>query len=605
MCIMQCKICGSNLVRGFTFCLECGTPVPPEMLEESGLPDRNIDRGPQEIEPPKISKYTEGQQTEDQVGDLRPQLIGDDQDRGEELQPQLVGGDIFEQGQALKPKLMGLGEDEAGEALKPKLIGGEEQTGSGEKVRAAMQNSSDDVSDTAVEKLIFCPNCGMHMQHNLNKCEICGMTLGNKPNNVPTTSSGIPLFNTEPDPFSGTGGLGNFTGGFGSISDEDVARIDNFANGNPDPMFNSGSSAFNVQATPNDFAHLTEQLANFSTAAGMPTIEKTKNTRIRQQAVPKGKDVEISDFSMSDDLESETIPMSDRHVPVLGDHSMEENPDEFINLDPFAFVSMSMDDDPPTPMPEAQSDIPEAVPVAQPQPTEIVPVIDNSRYDPVQPPSDAENALKETVPEKTAPEETSPFIAEETPVLSKYAAPSSANTEKSEAHKTVTAAPTQPEQQEQPIQQTQPVQQAQPSQQPQAVQAVRQEQPQAAPQVQQYQQMQPDEAPPRPAEKTKKCYACGRSMPAKDKFCPNCGRSMFGAPNPNLISNAPPPPPAKKKPVAAIVIAVIVLIAAVVAAVLFLPGKKSEAVGLDELSQVVSSTEQALLSDTVTEYFTS
>lgn len=580
--------------------MECGNPVPSEMLEESGLPDRNIDRGPQEIEPPKLSKTAGDQQTEEQVGDLQPKLIGDDMDRGEELKPQLMGGDTYEKGKALKPKLMGLGEDEAGEALKPRLIGGEEQSGSGEKVRATMQNSSADTSDTAVEKLIFCPNCGMHMQHNLNKCEICGMALGNKPNNVPTTSSGIPLFNTDPDPFSGTGGLGNFTGGFGGISDEDVARIDNFAKGNPDPMFNSGGSTFNVQATPNDFAHLTEQLANFSTAAGMPTIETTENTRIRQKAVPKGKDVEISDFSMSDDLTSETIPLSDRHVPVLGEHSMEET-DEYINLDPFAFVGMSMDEDPPMRMPEAQpeaAEFPEAVPVEQPQPTEVVPVIDDSRFDPIQPPPFAENA-----PEETLPEETSPFIAEAppAPVLSGSAMPSAVNTEKPEPPETVTEAPIQPPQQEQPVQQEPPVRQEQPIQQEQPVQQAVPQQPQAVPQEQQYQQMQPGEEPPRPAEKTKKCYACGRTMPAKDKFCPNCGRSMFGVPNPNLMTPAPPqPPPAKKKPVAAIVIVVIVLIAAVVAGIILL-GKKSEAIGLSDISQAVSSTEQALLSDTVTE----
>lgn len=600
---MQCKICGSNLVRGFTFCLECGTPVPPEMLEESGLPGRTADRGPQEIEPPKTSKSAEEPQTEESVGDLQPKLIGGDQERGEALKPQLFGGDAYEKGKALKPQLMGLGEEEAGEALKPQLIGGEDQAGGGEKVRATLQNSSADVSDTAVEKLVFCPNCGMHMQHNPNKCEICGMALENKTNYVPTTESGIPLFNTDPDPFSGTGGLGNFTGGFGSLSDEDVSRIDNFSNGNIDPMFNSGSSAFNVQATPNDFSQLTEQLANFSTAAGMPTIETTENTRIRQKAVPKGKDVEISDFSMSDDLTSETIPLGDRNVPVLGDHAMEDNPDEYVNLDPFAFVGMSMDEDPPISESRMEAAVPpEAIPAPQPTATAPAPVLENIGPAPIQPPSFAENAPKETVTEETAPINT-----EEAPALSVSAAPSFVGTERPEPSEQNMAAPTQTIRQEQPVQQAQPIQQPQAVQQSvQQVQAVQQaqptQQPQAVQQEQPAQQPQPNETAP----KTKKCYACGRSMPVKDKFCPNCGRSMFGAPNPNRMPNVPQPEPprAKKKPVAVIVIVVIVLIAAVAAAI-FLLGKKSEAVGLGELSQTVSSTEQALLPDTAAENFIS
>ena len=570
--------------------------MPSDMLEESGLPDRGMDRGPQEIAPPDTSKSAEAVQTDEHTGDLQPRLIGGDQDRGEALKPQLKGSDEYEQGQALKPKLIGPGEEEAGEALKPRLIGGEEQAGSGQKVKATLQNSSADVSDTAVEKLIFCPNCGMHMQRSPNKCEICGMVLVNKPNNVPTTSSGMPLFNTEPDSFSGTGGLENFTGGFGSISGMDAAPINNVTNGNTDPMFNSGSSAFNVQATPNDFSQITEQLANFSTVAGMPTIEKTENTRVRQKAVPKGKDVELSDFSMSDDLESETIPMSDRHVPVLGEHSMEDNPDDDINLDPFAFVGMSMDEEPPKQMFEEQpeaAELTELFPDPQPAPVTATlpapaPVVENIGPAPVQPPSIAENA-----PAVTVPEVTSPFIAKEAPVSNETAMPGFKGTERSEMPGPAAAAPVQPIQQEQPIRQAQPIQHEPPIQTVQQPQEIRQEQ--------QYQPMQPEAAPPRPAENTKKCYACGRSMPAKDKFCPNCGRSMFGAPNPNRMPSAPPPPKAKKTPVAAIVIAVIVLIAAV-AAVMFWLGKKSEAIGFDELSQIVSSTEQALLSDTVTEH---
>ena len=38
---MYCENCGKQLIRGYAFCIECGSPVPPEVLEEGGLPGRN------------------------------------------------------------------------------------------------------------------------------------------------------------------------------------------------------------------------------------------------------------------------------------------------------------------------------------------------------------------------------------------------------------------------------------------------------------------------------------------------------------------------------------------------------------------------------------
>ena len=37
---MFCENCGKQLIRGYSFCHECGSPVPPEVLEEGGLPAR-------------------------------------------------------------------------------------------------------------------------------------------------------------------------------------------------------------------------------------------------------------------------------------------------------------------------------------------------------------------------------------------------------------------------------------------------------------------------------------------------------------------------------------------------------------------------------------
>ena len=583
---MQCKICGNNLVRGFTFCLECGNPVPADMLEESGLPPRNIDRGPQE-EADGAAVVTDNlPQNDEEVSELKPKLVGGEQERGKALRPELKGGDEFDQGKALKPRLMGVGEDEAGEALKPRFIGGEEQTGGGEKVRATLQNSSDDVNDTAVEKLVFCPNCGMHMQHHPSKCEICGMALGNMPNNVPKSQSGMPLFNTEPDAFSGTGGFGGF-GGFGGLSDADVSSAVNFAGGNADPMFNSGSSAFNVQATPADFSRITEQLANFSSAAGMTNIEETQNTRIRQKAAPKGKDVELDDFSMTDDLQSESVPMSDSHVPVVGDYSMEDDPDDNLNIDPFAFVGMSMDEDPPMPLHQADDSFegipaaasveqqpepvpvkrPELAPIGQPEPVPEEQPAKRVSAEPVQPPSPFGRTVEEELDEQT------PFIAEESPV------PPEPISVKRPEPKAVDPfdAPRQPEPKSEAPRQT-----------------VKETPKQSARDIEMTPPVQAQPTAQKPAEKTKKCFACGRVMPAKDKFCPNCGRSMFGIPNPNIERPSPPPPKSKKPPIA-LIIAIIVAVIAVVVVIIVLSGSgKAAEIDFENAAQTVSDAELTL-----------
>lgn len=581
-------------------------PVPPEMLEESGLPQRNIDRGLEDAygdtETEKASQKTSGSsQSDETVGDLKPRLIGGDQERGSELKPQIQGGDAFTQGKALKPKLIGIGEEEAGEALKPKLIGGEEQTGGGSKVRAVLKDSFADSGEGNSEKLVFCPNCGMHMQHDPVKCEICGMPLGNKPNNVPAASSGVPLFNTDSDPFAdplGAGGLGGFDS-FNGISDEDASRIDNFVNGNSDPMFNSGSSAFNVQATPDDFAQLTEQLANFSAAAGMTSIEVAENTRIRQKEPEKGQEREVSDFLMSDDLSSESIPMSDEGVPVFGSYSMEEDPSADVVLDPYAFLNTSMDEEiqvpsklDEQPINNGFSGLSEAVPVNQP--TEIVPSIDNSRFDPISPfVSETAPYIAEETTSKTAPA-LSVKAENSEPIMDKTNPTGVESTAENHSVPDTFAAPRLRQIEEaltpqmQPIQPIPPVQSAQ--------------QPQTAYHTEQASPVQPAEEASKLAESTKKCYACGRKMPAADKFCPNCGRSMYGMPNPNLMNRAPAPPPAKKKPIALIVVLIVIVVAAV-AAFIMLKGNAAE-VYLNELSQTISDTENTF-TENFAEYFIS
>ncbi len=53
---MVCQNCGKELVRGYSFCMECGSPVPPEALEEAGMPPRTGDHeeNPHKKSPSKI-----------------------------------------------------------------------------------------------------------------------------------------------------------------------------------------------------------------------------------------------------------------------------------------------------------------------------------------------------------------------------------------------------------------------------------------------------------------------------------------------------------------------------------------------------------------------
>lgn len=549
---MQCKSCGSDLVRGFTFCLNCGLPVPLEMLTESGLPPRNIDSGGSE-EPTAASGVPETESDPQEQGDLRPHYIGDERDVGGELKPQLQGGDAAVNGKDLKPRFIGSTENEAGKALKPKYIGGEEHmTAGGENVRAVMQESSSSGNDGGVEKLVFCPNCGMRMQHDPTRCEACGMPLGNKPG-VPATQSGIPLFNTDSDPFGeGAGsGLDGF-GGAGGLYDEDVSRIDNFMSGNTDPMFYNGDATFNVRAaTPDDFAELTQQLANFSSAVGMQSIEVTENTVIRQREPEKGKEREVDDFSMTGDLSSEPIPMSDDGLPIIGDCSMDEDPNSHINLDPYAFLTTSMDE---TADMFSSVGIPDAVPPAREEPKPA------PAPQPGRPPTFPESGVRET--------EETPFINEQP-----LPEPNTAAAEASVKPEVRVSAPkTQPEpadimpqaaqQQTQSDAKTAPNGQTAPS----AASAAKAPTVSAEPVQTATPAAQTQNAPiqrPKPAESTKRCYACGRIMPASDKFCPNCGRSTFGAPNPNIASQTPAPVPTKKKHTGLIVL--LVILAAVAA----------------------------------------
>lgn len=522
---MQCKNCGTNLVRGFSFCLECGLPVPPEMLEESGLPQRNIDTGPDEAYAPNNTAAASAAPaaSEEEQGDLKPQLQGGgEEDRGAALKPQLQGGDTGTGGKALKPKLVGVDTGASGRDLKAGYIGGgDDERGTGERVRAVLQDSSSAEGDSTTEKLVFCPNCGMRMQHNPNICDVCGMLLGNKPSNVPTASNGMPLFNTDGDPFAAANALG---GGFGGLSGTFGGT-----NVNNDPMFNNSSPA-------DDLARLTEQLARFSAAAGMQTIGATENTRVRQLEPEKGQDLKMSDFSMIDDLSSESVPMTDNGVPVIGDNLMDDDPNYHVNIDPYAFVNTSMDEDAVRAPAYGERIKIETAPQSAP------PILTAPPASITQPPAHA--------PESVSP---APADIEPQPVHmtepSDNAADTAAvtNTAESvpEASEPKAVEPAQDAPEERTAEQTPPDT----------------EQPEKAEKPEQPQETSTAKAAAPTAQATKKCYACGRSMPISDKFCPNCGRSTFGAPSANSANDEPPRASKAKAPAALIVVIVILALA--------------------------------------------
>lgn len=546
-------------MRGFSFCLECGLPVPDEMLEESGLPQRNIDTGPQTRGVGETAERTEeapaAQQTDNTAeaedpGDLKPHYFGGSgEDRGAALKPQLVGGDAGVGGRDLKPKLMGLGEETSGKDLKPKYVGGgdDDDRGTGEQVRVVLQETSSE-TDNVTEKLVFCPNCGMRMQHNPNICDVCGMLLGNKPTNVPKTSSGVPLFNTDGDLFSGglgAGGFGGFGGGLSELSDDDASRIDNFMNGNSDPLFNTSSPADNLAA-------LTEQLAGFSSAAGMNSIGVTENTRVRQIEPDKGMEREVSDFSMTDDLSSESVPMSDDGVPVVGDYSMEDNPDEFIDLDPYGFVGMSMDEAPAEPLVRkssalgARSAAFEKPKTAAPALEAPAPETERREPEPIAP--QAVEIAK--APDNTEAEK-SPEITPKAPIISEPAPDEASEESAAKAPEATSPAPAETEKAPEPTVQ--------------------------AENIVEERHTKPEAAPAR-AVSTKKCYACGHVMPSADKFCPNCGRSTFGAPNPDFQDRASAKAPApKKRSVIPFILIVLFAVAAAVAVTMYFMKGNAEA----------------------------
>ena len=270
---MFCENCGKKLIRGYSFCVECGTPVPPEVLEEGGLPGRS-DEKPENAPENASADVNSEENKQEERGDVQASMPG--------IQP----------------------------------IGGNDEG-----------------------TLVFCPNCGMRMQHNTDTCEKCGMRLGDKP------TSSVPLINNNPMDLDG--GFGGFGGGIEGFSDSDINRINSFMGGGMPSAYGNENAADNLFGTnsysASDIEALNRQMSNFSASSSeMPAISKASGA-VRQKEPEQGEARKVENFSMSDGAE-ESVPISDTAVPVIEGCSMDENPEADVSLDPYSFLGNSMDD---------------------------------------------------------------------------------------------------------------------------------------------------------------------------------------------------------------------------------------------------------------------
>ena len=247
---MVCVNCGKKLIRGYAFCMECGSPVPPEVLEEGGMPGRT---------------------------------------------------------------------DNEGRPSKPETEGAPKKESEPEKPVSEVQSSMPGVEPldggNNTETLVFCPNCGMHIQGNSYQCNKCGMYLVDKPKNIPLSAGGVPLMN--PDEMAvGGGSIGSFGTELDGVSDSEIDQISSFMSGSGViPIFaaedNSNPDLFGNGISANDFAALSEQLANFSAANEMPSIDAVEHEPKKKAS--KSNDRQVDNFSMSDDG-TVTVTLSLIHI---------------------------------------------------------------------------------------------------------------------------------------------------------------------------------------------------------------------------------------------------------------------------------------------------
>lgn len=351
---MVCSNCGKNLIRGYAFCLECGSPVPPEVLEEGGMPGRTDNEGRPSSNEESAAKG--GKENEKPAPETDAEMPG--------IEP----------------------------------IDGRENG----------------------EALVFCPNCGMHMQKDPYQCNKCGMKLGDKPKNVPMSAGGVPLMNIDPL----TNGLG---GGLEQISESDLEQLSRFMSGSGNiPIFAAEEEAppdlFGNSISANDFAALTEQLASFSASASdIPMIDAASESEpAEHRETTQSVERKVDNFSMSD-TSAAPVPLADNGVPVIENHSMDDDLLSEADLDPYKFLNNKIDDSvPPAPVPETKPSEPRK---ASEPPKPYVPAVEKPIQNVETVPPGKNKPEPETAPsEPPIPEflEEAPFIEEAAPFISEF-----------------------------------------------------------------------------------------------------------------------------------------------------------------------------------------
>ena len=464
---MVCVNCGKNLIRGYAFCLECGSPVPPEVLEEGGMPGRTDDEGRPKPEAENTSEKPENG-------------------------------------------------DNAVEREKPVS-----------EVRSSMPGIEPLDGGNSTETLVFCPNCGMHMQSDPYRCNICGKKLIDKPKNVPLSAGGVPLMNVNL--MAGMGGIG---GGFDGISDSDIEQISSFMSGTGNiPIFaaeeESTPDLFGSDISANDFAALSEQLAIFSASNEMPGIETIDAPKHEPETESEKPSIErrVDDFNMSGG--SAAAALSDNAVPVIGNYSMDEDPSENVNLDPYKFLDASMEDAPeplfsqpqtvqtPPPVPVTEKEAKPEQPVNEPALSQSKPAEPPMPEAPVIAPESAPQAAQAPqapkAPEPPVFPEAAPVIEETAPVISEFVPEQPAPQAPSAPKAPETAAPFSADDVfNRPVPPPMP------------------------------RQNTASEQSEAPRGNLFRCQFCGQSMYDTDKFCPNCGASYKnGSASPKSKSKAP------------------------------------------------------------------
>ncbi len=245
---MFCENCGKRLIRGYQFCLECGTPVPPQSDEEEAVQEQAAD--------------SSAMPAAENAG--MPQVGGFDSEKG---------------------------------------------------------------------TLVFCPNCGMHMQKSGAYCDKCGMQLqsgaDDKYNNLPKNGD-VPLWNTEREDY-----------GYANMSDSDIEQINKFMSGggiSADEDYSASTESDDFSdVSSDDAAAEIEQITNQFASMYQPT------TNTEMPAIGAGTKENSAGERMVDNFAMESTDtdnayIENGHLPVIEGASMEFDPTEPEPEDPNAFV---------------------------------------------------------------------------------------------------------------------------------------------------------------------------------------------------------------------------------------------------------------------------